>query len=78
MLAGRASDGLCIRRWRVRIGLIYYADHVNLDENEIKILSKKGKTFQVQWTGITKDMNQYDGSKPKTRVEIEAMFTLTE
>jgi hypothetical protein len=60
------------------VATIYYVDHDDLDENEIKILSKKGKMFRVHWTGTTKDVNHYDGSKPTTRVEIDATFTLDE
>jgi hypothetical protein len=58
------------------VAVIYYADHADLDDNEIKILSKKGSKYLVQWTGTTMDVNHYDGSKPKTRVEIEATFTM--
>ncbi len=50
------------------LAMIYYSDHDVLDDNEIKIVSKKGQAYEVQWTGTTKDVNHYDeSSKPKTR-----------
>lgn len=57
---------------------IYYADHDDLDENEIQVLSNKGKLFRIRWTGTARDVNHYDGTKPRTRVDIDATFTLEE
>jgi hypothetical protein len=51
------------------MAVIYYADHEDLDDNEIKILSKKGQMFRVQWMGNTKDVNYYDGSEPNSTAQ---------
>jgi hypothetical protein len=54
---------------------IYYVEHDYMNENEIEIVAQEGDIFHVYWTGTTTDVNYYDGSKPKTRVEIDARFT---
>lgn len=56
------------------VASIYYVEHEDLDENEIEIGARDGDVFQVRWTGTTIDVNYYDGSKPRTRVEIVAAF----
>jgi hypothetical protein len=57
-----------------RIALLEYCDQNDLRDNEIEILRREGDRFHVRWTGITPDVNHYDGSKPDTRVEIEGEF----
>jgi len=56
------------------VASIYYVEHEDLDDNEIVVLARDGDVFQVRWTGTTTDVNYYDGSKPRTRVEIVAAF----
>jgi hypothetical protein len=57
------------------VATIYYAEHDDLNENEIEVIAQDGDTFHVHWTGTTTDVNFYDGSKPKTKVEIDGWFT---
>jgi hypothetical protein len=54
--------------------LLYYCEHQPLRDNLIAVLSRDGDRFRVRWTAVTQDVNYYDGSKPPTRVEIEAEF----
>src|SRR5215475_7492506 len=56
------------------VATLYYCEHEDLDENEIQILERKADYFHVLWTGTTNDVNYYDGSKPRARVEIQAWF----
>jgi hypothetical protein len=56
------------------VASIYYLEHEDLNDNEIEVISKDGDVFHVRWTGTTTDVNYYDGSKPRTRVEIDAKF----
>jgi hypothetical protein len=56
------------------VASIYYVEHEDLDDNEIDVVARDGDVFQVRWTGTTTDVNYYDGSKPRTRVEIVAAF----
>jgi hypothetical protein len=57
-----------------RLGRFYYVRHEDLDQNELEILSRKESSFHVTWSGVTKDVNYYDGSKPLTRVAIDGWF----
>lgn len=54
---------------------IYYVEHEELRENEIQVLGQDGNVFRARWLGLTTDVNYYDGTKPDTRVEIDAYFT---
>jgi len=54
----------------------YYLDHESLDENEIEILAIKENKYLVKWIAQTLDVNYYDGSKPKTHIDIEGWFTM--
>lgn len=56
------------------MSLLYYCEHEALRENRIKVLSRDGDRFWLQWAAIVRDVNYYDGSKPPTRVEIEGEF----
>jgi hypothetical protein len=60
------------------VASIYYVEHGDLDDNEIEVIDKDGDVFKVRWTGTTTDVNYYDGSKPRTRVEIVAAFKFKE
>ena len=56
------------------VASIYYVEHEDLDDNEIEIVARDGDVFKVRWIGTTTDVSYYDGSKPRTRVEIVAAF----
>jgi hypothetical protein len=58
------------------VSCIYYCEHEDLNDNEIEFLESSGDAFKVRWTGITTDVNYYDGSKPDTRVVVESWFAL--
>ena len=45
-----------------------------LNDNEIEFLERNEDWFRIRWTGVTQDVNFYDGTKPDTRVEIEGWF----
>lgn len=53
---------------------LYYCEHQELDHNQIAIRHIKSNVFHVEWTGITMDVNYYDGSKPDTNVRISGEF----
>jgi hypothetical protein len=55
-------------------GRFYYFGHQDLNQNEINFLSMDEGMFFVSWSGITRDINYYDGSKPDSEVVIEARF----
>jgi hypothetical protein len=77
-LVGRALSiplGLTDERWDAHL---YYFEHEDLDNNEIRVLARRGDEFHVRWTATTTDINYYDGSKPDTQVEIEGWFALWE
>jgi hypothetical protein len=59
-----------------RVSRFYYCEHGDLDDNVIEFLERKGEQLRVRWTGTTTDVNYYDGSKPPTRMVVEAWFTL--
>jgi hypothetical protein len=48
-----------------------------MDENEITIVERDGLRVRARITGTTTDVNYYDGSKPRTKVVVEADFTLS-
>jgi hypothetical protein len=56
------------------VASIYYVEHEDLDDYEIEVVARDGDLFQVHWTGTTTDVSYYDGSKPRTRVDIVAAF----
>jgi hypothetical protein len=56
------------------VATLYYCEHEDLDGNVLEILSRHDDIFRVRWTGVTTDVNYYDGSKPATRVEIDGFF----
>jgi hypothetical protein len=55
----------------------YYCEHETMDENEITIMERDGLRVRARITGMTTDVNYYDGSKPRTTVVVEADFTLS-
>ena len=40
----------------------------------VDVISQNGLSFRIRWTATTIDVNYYDGSKPRARVEIEGDF----
>ena len=54
----------------------YFYEHEPMDENELNILERHGLIVRARLTGMTTDVNYYDGSKPRTKVVVEADFTL--
>jgi hypothetical protein len=54
----------------------YYSEHEPMDNNEVTILQRDGLRVRARLTGTTTDVNFYDGSKPDTKVVVEADFTL--
>lgn len=56
------------------ISCIYYCEHNDLNKNVVRFLEQQGSKFLIHWTGMTTDVNHYDGSKPETKVEIKAWF----
>lgn len=60
------------------VGRLYYYEHDDLDENVVEIVAQEGSVFHVRWTASATDVNYYDGSKPRTRVEIDGWFVFRE
>ena len=54
----------------------YYCEHEPMHNNEVAILERDGLRVRARLTGTTTDVNFYDGSKPDTKVLVEADFTL--
>jgi len=55
--------------------IFYYCEHEVADETEIKIIERNGTDFHVAITATCVDVNYYDDSKPRTKIEIDAWFT---
>jgi hypothetical protein len=58
-------------------GRFYYCEHQSLNQNIVKFLSKDENLFSISWSGITNDINYYDGSKPDSEILIEAIFSFS-
>ena len=81
-----ALDSLVGRRFSVprswdeeagdHVSRFYYYEHEGIDDNVIEFIERKGDELHVRWTGTTIDVNFYDGSKPRTRVVVDAWFTM--
>ena len=56
---------------------LYYCEHEPMDENEIVVLERDRLRVRARITGVATDVNHYDGSKPPTKVKVEADFTLS-
>ncbi len=56
------------------VSCVYYYDHQDFDNIVVEVLARRGKRFQVRWTGTTDDGDAYDGSEPPNRVAVEGMF----
>ena len=55
----------------------YYVEHETIDNNEIAVTGRDKDKLQVTVTGTVLDVNYYDGSKPTTKVIVQASFTLS-
>jgi hypothetical protein len=53
----------------------YYCEHVCTDKNTIEILREEDTRLLIRMTGETIDVNFYDGSKPPTKLSVQAWFT---
>jgi hypothetical protein len=58
------------------VATMYYCEHGDLNENLVSVVDRRDNKFLIHWTGTTTDVNHYDGSKPKTMVEIKGWFEL--
>jgi hypothetical protein len=54
---------------------IYYCEHQETDDNVIEIKEQQANQFRVVITATCVDVNYYDDSKPRTKIEIDAWFT---
>lgn len=56
------------------VASIYYGDHQPLDNNHIHFIAEEHGRVRIKWTADTCDVNYYDGSRPRTKVEVDAVF----
>jgi hypothetical protein len=56
------------------VSCVYYHEHQDFNGIVVEILGKSGEKFHVRWSGVTNDVDRYDGSAPENRVVIEGMF----
>jgi hypothetical protein len=56
------------------VSCIYYHEHQDFDEIVVEVLAQRGTQFHIRWSGVTNDVDRYDGSAPENRVVIEGMF----
>lgn len=54
----------------------YYVEHDAVDNADLAVLGREGERFHIRITGTVTDVNFYDGSKPPTRIVLEAGFRL--
>lgn len=69
--------GLCMEQPNERqdvYGNLYYGEHQPTMDNKMEILMIDGDRLKVRLTGVTEDVNYYDGSKPKSTLQITAWF----
>ena len=55
-------------------GNLYYVEHQPTTENKMEIIAVEGKRLKIRLTGVTEDVNNYDGSKPKNSLQLTAWF----
>jgi hypothetical protein len=60
------------------VATIYYVEHQELRRNKIEVLGQEDDIFLIRWTGVTTDVDYYDGGKPETKLEIEGRFTFSD
>lgn len=69
--------GLCMEQLNERHDVdanLYYGEHQPTLDNKMEILAVDGDRLKIRLTGITEDVNYYDGSKPKSTLQIIAWF----
>ena len=59
--------------WYARI---YYVEHDAANKCTLRVLERDGERFRVAVDGYCTDLNYYDGSRPDTRLELDAWFTI--
>lgn len=59
------------------LGLFYYLEHEDLEQNVITIESRNGNTFAIHWSGVTADVMGASRDL-RTRIDIEGSFELIE
>jgi hypothetical protein len=52
----------------------YYCEHEETDDNVIEIIERNNDKFHVIIKATCIDVNYYDNSKPRTKLEIDAWF----
>ena len=55
-------------------GNLYYMEHQPTMDNKMEVIEVDGKRLKIRLTGLTEDVNYYDGSKPKNTMELVAWF----
>ncbi|MFQ6973493.1 MAG: hypothetical protein ACLRTG_20155, partial [Enterocloster aldenensis] len=55
-------------------GNLYYMEHQPTIDNKMEVVEAEGERLKIRLTGITEDVNYYDGSKPKNTMELVAWF----
>ena len=53
----------------------YFSSHEGSDNNTIKIIKREGDRLLIRISGDIKDVNYYDGSKPKSVLILQTWFT---
>lgn len=57
---------------------LYYYSHQGIKDISIEVLKVEGDKLTAKLSGLTQDVNFYDGSKPDTKVLIEAEFEIVD
>lgn len=55
-------------------GNLYYTEHQPTTGNQMEIIKADETRLKIRLTGITEDVNFYDGSKPQSTLQIVAWF----
>ena len=59
------------------LAIFYYVEHEAVDNSEIVITGRDKDKYQATIISTVPDVNYYDGSKPATKIVIQAGFTLS-
>lgn len=57
-------------------GNLYYTEHQPTTDNRMEIVEVDGTHLKIRLTGITDDVNYYDGSKPQNTMQLVAWFNM--
>lgn len=55
-------------------GNLYYVEFQPTMDNMMKIIAVDGDRLKIHLTGVTEDVNYYDGSKPKSTMQLVTWF----